>query len=107
MLPDALIRWLMWALVVACLCGMSFFKGCEYAKADYKEAETKFIERVKVVKEIERVEVPKLVTKIQWLDHTETRYLEDAKNAAPNPMSCDIDPDRVRRYRLAATGNPD
>ena len=94
-------------LILAATFATGFVKGCAHEQQQYKEAETKFIERVKVVKEIERIEVPKLVTKIQWLHHTETQLIEAAKNETPNPDSCDLSPERVRRLREAATGLPE
>lgn len=94
-------------LVGAALLATGFVKGCQYEQADAKEAATVFVERVKVVKEIERVEVPKFVKQIEWLTHTETQLIEAAKNDTPNPASCDFSPDRLQRLRLAATGNPE
>lgn len=105
-IPDWLIRPLMYLAVAAALFAAGFVKGCEHAQSDYKDAETKFIERVKVVKEIERVEVPKLVTKIEWLNHTETKLIEAANADPPNPSACDLSADRVRRINQSATGNP-
>jgi hypothetical protein len=91
-------------LVLAFFSG--FIKGCSHEKQQYKEAETKFIERTKIVKEIERVEVPKFIEKVKWLNHTETVLIEAAKNETPNPAVCDFSPDRVRRINQAATATP-
>lgn len=85
---------------------MGWLGGCNYAKQDIKAAETVFVERVKVVKEIEKIEVPKFVTKIQWLKETQTQLIEAAKNEEPNPVSCDLSADRVLRISQSATGNP-
>ena len=86
--------------------GAGFIKGCEHVQADYKEAEVKYVERVKVVKEIERVEVPKYITKIETIETIRDRLIEGAKNEAPNPVTCDLSGDRVRRINQAATANP-
>jgi coenzyme F420-reducing hydrogenase delta subunit len=86
--------------------GAGFIKGCEHDQQQYKEAETKFIERTKIVKEIERVEVPVFKDRIQWLTETKYSLIEAAKNETPNPAVCDLSPDRVRRIGQAATGNP-
>lgn len=104
---EALQRWAVMAAIGAALFATGFVKGCQHEQADAKEAATVFVERVKVVKEIERVEVPKLVKQIEWLTHTETQLIEAAKNDTPNPASCDFSPDRLQRLRLAATGNPE
>ena len=106
MIPDFLIRPLIYLAIAVGLVLTGFVKGCEHESAKYKEAETKFVERVKVVKEIERVEVPKFVEKVKWLTETKTLLIEAAKNEAPNPAVCDFSPDRLRRLRQAATGNP-
>lgn len=97
-------RLVAYLLVGLALFGTGFVKGCQHEQADAKEAATVFVERVKVVKEIERVEVPKLVKQIEWLTHTETTLIEAAKNDTPNPASCDFSPERLQRLRLAATG---
>lgn len=104
--PDWLIRPLIYLAIGAALFCAGFIKGCQHEQAEYKEAEVKFTERVKVVREIERVEVPKLVTKIEWLHHTETQLIEAANAAPPNPAMCDLDAERVRRINQAATANP-
>lgn len=104
--PDWLIRPLIYLAICAGCFGTGFIKGCQHEQAGAKEAETKFVERVKVVKEIERVEVPKLVTKIEWLHHTETKLIEAANAEPPNPSACDLSADRVRRISQAATGHP-
>lgn len=102
---DILTRPLIYLAIAAALFFTGFIKGCQHEQAQYKEAETRFVERVKVVKEIERVEVPKLVTKIEWLTQTETKLIEAAHAEPPNPAACDLSPDRVRRIGQAATGN--
>lgn len=104
--PDWIIRPLLYLAVAAALFGTGFIKGCQHEQAGAKEAETKFIERVKVVKEIERVEVPKLVTKIEWLTRTETQLIEAANADPPNALMCDLSADRVRRINQSATGHP-
>lgn len=98
-----------WAIVLAigvALFFTGFIKGCQYEQAEYKEAETKFIERVKVVTQIEKVEVPAFRERIQWLKETETKLIEAAKNETPTPSACDLSPWRVRRITEAAAGNP-
>lgn len=99
-------KWLTLLLMIVASFGAGFMKGCEHAQADFKQAETRFLERVKVVKEIERVEVPVFRDRIQWLTHTETQLITEAKNETPNPAVCDLSPDRVRRINEAATGHP-
>lgn len=105
-IPDWLVRPLIWLAIAAAMFGAGFIKGCTHAQADIKAADVRYVERINVVKEIERVEVPKLVTKIEWLHHTETQLIEAANAAPPNPASCDLDAERVRRINQAATANP-
>lgn len=105
-IPDWLIRPLIYLAICAACFATGFIKGCQHEQADVKEAEVKFAERVKVIKEIERVEVPKLVTKIEWLNHTETKLIEAANAEPPNPAVCDLSDGRVRRINQAATANP-
>ena len=99
-------RWAVMLAMGAALFATGFVKGCQHEQADAKEAATVFVERVKVVKEIERVEVPKLVKQIEWLTHTETQLIEAAKNETPNPAMCDLSPERVRRINQSAAANP-
>ena len=99
-------KWLISVLMILASFGAGFVKGCAYEQADFKQAETKFLERVKVVKEIERVEVPVFRDRIQWLTHTETQLIEAAKNETPNPAMCDLSPERVRRINQSAAANP-
>lgn len=86
---------------------MGWLGGCQYAQQDQKIAETQFVERVKVVKEIERVEVPKFITRIVEREKAAETLITEAKNDSPNPVVCDLSPDRVRRIRLSATGSPE
>ena len=99
-------KWLISVLMILASFGAGFVKGCAYEQADFKQAETKFLERVKVVKEIERVEVPVFRDRIQWLTHTETQLIEAAKNETPNPAVCDLSDERVRRINQSAAANP-
>ena len=93
-------------LILVAAFSTGFVKGCAHNQQQYKEAETRFVERVKVVKEIERVEVPKFIKQIQWLKETEVKLVE-AANAEPiNVPSCNLSDDRVRRINQAAAGNP-
>ena len=103
---GALEKWGIAAAVGVALFFTGFIKGCQHEQAEYKEAETKFIERVKVVKEIERIEVPVFRDRIQWLKETEVKLIEAAKNEPVNAPVCDLSPWRVRRISEAATGNP-
>lgn len=105
-IPDWIKRWLAILVMVVVAFGAGFIKGCEHDQQQYKEAETRFVERVKVVKSIERVEVPIFRDRIQWLTHTETQLIEAAKSEIPNPAMCDLSPERVRRISEAATGHP-
>ena len=102
----AMQKWAAMLLIAVALFATGFVKGCQHEQADYKEAETKFVERVKVVKEIERVEVPVYRDRIQWLKETETRLIEAAKNETLNAPVCDLSPWRVQRITEAATGHP-
>lgn len=102
----ALEKWAIIAAIGIALFFTGFIKGCEHEQVKYKEAETRFVERVKVVKQIEKVEVPVFRDRIQWLKETETKLIEAAKNETPNPSACDLSPWRVRRITEAAAGNP-
>lgn len=112
MSPDIALTLQKWGTLLAigvALFLTGFVKGCQHEQADYKEAETKFIERVKVVTKIEKVEVPVFRDRIQWLKETETRLIEAAKNEtinAPVAPVCDLSPWRVQRITEAATGHP-
>jgi len=86
---------------------MGWMGGCQYAQSDLKEAKIEFVERVKVVKEVEKVEVPKFITRIVEREKAAETLLTEAKNDPPNPAVCDLSPDRVRRIRLSATGSPE
>ena len=87
------------------MCAFSFFKGCTYNEKQYQEEKIKFIERTKIVKEVERVEVPKFIQSVTTI-HTESeKLISEAKNETPNPATCDLSPERVRRIN-AATGHP-
>lgn len=101
---DLLVRWAMIALMIAAAFGAGFIKGCAHQDANYAEAKTVFVERAKEIVKIERVEVVKFKTQIEWLKETETQLIEAAKNDPPNPAVCDFSPERLQRLRLAATG---
>lgn len=101
---DLLMRWATIALMIAAAFGAGFIKGCAHQDANYAEAKTVFVERAKEIVKIERVEVVKFKTQIEWLKETETQLIEAAKNDPPNPAVCDFSPERLQRLRLAATG---
>lgn len=96
-------KWLIILAMIVLSFGAGFIKGCSYVKQDYKDAETKFIERTKVVKQIEKVEVPVFKDRIQWLTETKYQLIEAAKNETPNPAVCDLSPDRIMRINSAIT----
>jgi len=101
---DLLMRWATIALMIAAAFGAGLIKGCAHQDANYAEAKTVFVERAKEIVKIERVEVVKFKTQIEWLKETETQLIEAAKNDPPNPAVCDFSPERLQRLRLAATG---
>lgn len=100
---DLVVRWGTIALMIAVAFGAGFIKGCAHQDANYAEAKTIFVERAKEIVKIERVEVVKFKTQIEWLTQTETQLIEASKHDTPNPDSCDFSPDRLQRLRIAAT----
>lgn len=101
---DTLTRWATIALLMLAAAATGFVKGCAYQDANYAAEKTLFVERTKEIVKVERVEVVKFKTQIEWLTQTETKLIEAAKNDPPNPDSCDFSPERLQRLRLAATG---
>ena len=88
-------------LVGLALFGTGYVKGCQHEQADAKEAATVFVERVKVVKEIERVEVPKYIRVVEQIKSTGEALIIEAKNEPINPAACNLSADRVRRINQA------
>lgn len=95
-----------WLILVACAFCAGFIKGCEHDQQQYKEAETKFLTQAAQIVEVEkRIEVPKFIQSVTTI-HTESeKLIQEARNETPNPDVCDFSPERVRRLRVAATGN--
>lgn len=98
---ETLKRWAAIALLCAACSVVSFIKGCQYEQADQVIAETKFVERVRVLKEIERVEVPKYIRVVEQIKSTGEALIIEAKNEPINPAACNLSADRVRRINQA------
>lgn len=98
---EALQRWAVMAAIGAALFATGFVKGCQHEQADQVIAETKFVERVKVLKEIERVEVPKYIRVVEEIKSTGEALIIEAKNEPINPAACNLSADRVRRINQA------